>query len=247
MSSTARDRLIQAGFILYPQHGYRALSVRQLAAEAGLSAGMFHHLFASKEAFVGELLQQKYGAAFEALVLQVRADEPVADNLERALWFIAAFVRDHLPWIHRIFADSADGVACVNDFIRQHGTRHVALLLQLIQDGVARGELLPVAPAQQFTHLMGSVVTTMVIGARLNAAGLLNDDFARDLNRHTLSDAAIRQRIRWALQPLLPSEPSIAKALKNCYGVISLCRTTVLSAARCLVSILYYFRYIPPV
>ena len=55
----------------------------------------------------------------------------------------------------------------------------------------------------------------MVIGARLNAAGLLNDDFARDLNRHTLSDAAIRQRIRWALQPLLPSEPSIAKALKN--------------------------------
>ena len=44
--SDTRSQFIAAGFKLYPQHGYRKLSVRMLAAEAGLSAGMFHHLFA---------------------------------------------------------------------------------------------------------------------------------------------------------------------------------------------------------
>ncbi|MBP7301946.1 MAG: TetR family transcriptional regulator, partial [Brachymonas sp.] len=47
MSSSAREQFIEAGMHLYPQYGYRQLSVRLLAAETGLSSGMFHHLFAS--------------------------------------------------------------------------------------------------------------------------------------------------------------------------------------------------------
>lgn len=55
MSKDVRGQFIAAGMKLYPQWGYQKLSVRLLAAEAGVSSGMFHHVFADKDEFVGEL------------------------------------------------------------------------------------------------------------------------------------------------------------------------------------------------
>lgn len=84
---SARGVFLAAGMRLYPSHGYQRLSVRLLAAEAGLSPGMFHHLFASKEAFVAEVLQRKYDAAFAVLQLQVRPGRGVRENLRDAMRF----------------------------------------------------------------------------------------------------------------------------------------------------------------
>ena len=78
---SAREVFLAAGMRLYPELGYQHLSVRLLAAEAGLSPGMFHHLFANKEAFVAEVLQRKYDAAFAELQLQVRPGRSVRENL----------------------------------------------------------------------------------------------------------------------------------------------------------------------
>ena len=109
---SARELFLAAGMRLYPSHGYQRLSVRLLAAEAGLSPGMFHHLFASKEAFVAEVLQRKYDAAFAELQLQVRPGRSVRENLRDALRFLAFFARAHQDWIVRVFSD-APAVAAI--------------------------------------------------------------------------------------------------------------------------------------
>ena len=85
---SAREVFLAAGMRLYPELGYQHLSVRLLAAKAGLSPGMFHHLFANKEAFVAEVLQRKYDAAFAELQLQVRPGRSVRENLRDALRFL---------------------------------------------------------------------------------------------------------------------------------------------------------------
>lgn len=129
---SAREVFLAAGMRLYPELGYQHLSVRLLAAEAGLSPGMFHHLFANKEAFVAEVLQRKYDAAFAELQLQVRPGRNVRENLRDALRFLAFFARAHQDWIVRVFSD-APAVAAIREFIRQYaGMRHVSLIIDLL-------------------------------------------------------------------------------------------------------------------
>lgn len=202
MSSSAHTLFLQAGLALYPDHGYHQLSVRQLAAEAGLSAGMFHHLFASKDDFVGQLLRHKYNEGFAQLVMQLPAAGSVRDKLYAALLLIARFVRANLPWVRRIFADSANGAECVNDFIRHHGSRHVTVLTDLLQTGIDNGELADAALAQYFCFMMGAVIEPLIVAGNLMAANLapplIRDQFAE----HLASDRAIGQRIDWALDAL---------------------------------------------
>lgn len=202
MPPSAYDQFIRAGFALYPQYGYQKLSVRLLAAEAGLSPGMFHHLFASKEAFVGEILQQKYGEGFRLLEDAIVPDIPVRENLRDLLFLLSAFVREHLAWIHRVLADSADGVACINGFIREHGTRHVPLLVRLLVQAITTGELASGSVAQYFCFITAGVMGPMIIGSRFQNAGLLPQTIGAHFADEVMSDDAIRQRIDWTLDAL---------------------------------------------
>jgi len=143
---SAREVFLAAGMRLYPELGYQHLSVRLLAAEAGLSPGMFHHLFANKEAFVAEVLQRKYDAAFAELQLQVRPGRSVRENLRDALRFLAFFARAHQDWIVRVFSD-APAVAAIREFVRQYaGMRHVSLIIDLLARAERQGLLAPAAP-----------------------------------------------------------------------------------------------------
>lgn len=56
----SRTQFISAGLALYPELGYHKLSVRALAAQAKLSAGMFHHLFENKDDFMRQLFEQYF-------------------------------------------------------------------------------------------------------------------------------------------------------------------------------------------
>lgn len=196
-----RDAFIAAGKALYPRYGYRQLSVRLLAAEAGLSPGMFHHLFADKEAYIAEVLQHKYDEAFAQLTLHIRPGRSERDNLCAVLTYLAVFTRENIDWITHIFADAAE-VAGIRDFIRLHGTRHIELLLNLLDSAARRGLLKPAALVQRSSFLMGAVAAPLLIGSRMQAAGILPDNLADHFTPDVQSDAAIAERIDWALTAL---------------------------------------------
>src|SRR5260370_42011448 len=52
---TTREKLIRAGIRLFSQHGYEAIDVDRIAAEAGVTTGPLYHHFKSKMAFYGLL------------------------------------------------------------------------------------------------------------------------------------------------------------------------------------------------
>lgn len=196
-----RDAFIAAGKTLYPRYGYRQLSVRLLAAEAGLSPGMFHHLFADKEAYIAEVLQHKYDEAFAQLTLHIRPGRGERDNLCAVLTYLAVFTRENIDWITHIFADAVE-VAGIRDFIRLHGTRHIELLLNLLDSAARRGLLKPAALVQRSSFLMAAVAAPLLIGSRMQAAGILPDILAVEFTPAVMSDAAIAERIDWALTAL---------------------------------------------
>lgn len=195
------SQFIEAGMRLYPQYGYRKLSVRLLAAEAGVSSGMFHHLFVDKDAFVEELLNNKRKQIFGTLHLDCPANAPPLDRLRQMVWQLAINIRDNLAWLHRVFADGADQVAVVEKFMHAHFSDSASRFLTLLDECRAgtQADLL-----HRWSYLCGSIFAPMIIGARLSDMGVL-PALLENYVPEILSDAAIARRIEWTFAVLFPS------------------------------------------
>ena len=201
MNPTARSQFLAAGAKLYPQYGYRQLSVRLLTAETGLSSGMFHHLFASKADFVAELLESQNADTFGRLDFRTDEHASAVAKLRHAVCLLAGGVRDNLAWINRIFADSADGVETADTFLRQQFDRYSAWLYQLL------GECFPQMPlpdlVMRMSYQCSSVVAPMFLSIRLNNMGILLEEVSSHIPA-VLSDEALEQRIDWTFAALFP-------------------------------------------
>ncbi|MDO5640300.1 MAG: TetR/AcrR family transcriptional regulator [Neisseria sp.] len=208
MSESTRSQLIAAGLKLYPQYGYGRLSVRVLAAEAGVSAGMFHHLFDNKDAFVAELLETHHRHTFGRLNLDnIGADNPF-QCLREVLLRLALCLRDNLAWVQRAFADSGEGAAVIKAFWQRHFSvqhQRLTVLLNRCEAG-DEAEL-----AHRLAYLTGAIGAPMVIGMRMHEMGVLPSGFGEHIPE-IISDAAIGQRIDWALAALFPQADSFLQA-----------------------------------
>ena len=175
--------------------------MRLLAAETGLSSGMFHHLFASKADFVAELLESQNADTFGRLDFRTDENASAVAKLRHAMCLLAGGVRDNLAWINRIFADSADGVETADTFLRQQFDRYSAWLYQLL------GECFPQMPlpdlVMRMSYLCSSVVAPMFLSIRLNNMGILLEEVSSHIPA-VLSDEALEQRIDWTFAALFP-------------------------------------------
>jgi AcrR family transcriptional regulator len=83
----AGQRLLDVAADRFDRHGYHGTSVREIAAEAGLSAKDFYKHFPSKQAVLREIVEATYAAAVVQTEAAVAAagDDP-AGQLEAAVW-----------------------------------------------------------------------------------------------------------------------------------------------------------------
>src|SRR5436305_14597266 len=83
----ARQRLIDAALSRFDQDGYRATSIRQIAADVGCSVAAFYAHFTSKQALLLEILDGIYTAAIAEVetAVALAGDDP-AGRLEAAVW-----------------------------------------------------------------------------------------------------------------------------------------------------------------
>ena len=76
------------------------------------------------------------------------------------------------------------------------------LAYAIINDAERRGLLKPAATVQHSGFLMGAIAAPLLIGSRMQATGILPDIIAADFAPAVMSDAAIAERIDWALTAL---------------------------------------------
>ncbi|WP_395699463.1 TetR/AcrR family transcriptional regulator [Aquabacterium sp.] len=193
--------LLRSGRALYAELGAPGLSQRRLAEHAGVSPGMFHYHFASKDAFLRALLQQLYEEMFAGLTADTAPAGSALERLGSGLFGIARFVREQRPLLMRLALDAANGVAVAREFVAANVPRHMALLAGLLAEAQRRGELPPTRhPLQRVAFLLGAVVAPMVVLPAMGALGVPLPGPA--LGTQVSGDAAIRRRIRVALAAL---------------------------------------------
>ena len=83
---SSSQQFIRAAERLYPQLGYQKLSVRALAAQAQLSSGLFHHLFANKDDFMAQVFAQHFQRALAGWHPSLSADAPPMERLRACIF-----------------------------------------------------------------------------------------------------------------------------------------------------------------
>jgi AcrR family transcriptional regulator len=201
--SQAQDQaLLLAGGRLYPELGCAALSIRRVAQEAGVNPAMVHYHFGSKDAFLRALLQQHYEEMFDALSLTSQGEVNVMERLAAALLGIARFVRDHRPLIARVWADAQAGEAVARDFLRANAPRHLGVLMALLHEAQEQGSLPNRPSLTRFSFLMGAVVAPLILAGGMQRIHAVPASMAGAVATEVMSDAALAQRIEWALLAL---------------------------------------------
>jgi AcrR family transcriptional regulator len=194
--------LLRSGLALLPQLGCAGLSVRRVAEHAGVNPAMFHYHFGNKATFLQAVLQQLYEQMFAKLSAGAAREGPVLDRLQAALITLGSFVREHHALVGRLAVDAANGETVVHDFVRANAPRHLGLLMQLMAEAEAAGELQPAPPLQRFVFLMGAVLSPMLVAPAMASLGVAPAIVGNAVQTQVLSDDAIKQRVQMALAAL---------------------------------------------
>jgi AcrR family transcriptional regulator len=199
--------LLDSGRRLYPRLGCEGLSVRTLAADAGVNQAMFHYHFKNKDAFLRVLLQQLYEEMFGALSAAAQQHGAPLQRLSTSLATMARFAREHRRVLARVWTDALSGERVARDFFARNAPRHVGLLFTLLQEAQAAGQLRKVPPLQRFSFVMGSVLLPIIFISGLLESGGGAIAVMPGFDEQVLSDAAIEARIAWAIDALQPAPP----------------------------------------
>ncbi len=199
--------LLRSGRVLYADGGCEGLSLRALAEHAGVNLGMFHYHFKSKDNFLRQLLQQMYEEVFAMLSVEAAQDGPALERLRQALLVLARFLREHRPFVARVWADAAQGQPAAREFVRANAPRHLGLLLGLMAQAERAGALRPMPPLQRFVFVMGAVAAPMFIAPVVADIGIGGALTPAALAAQALSDGAISARVDLALDALRAPQP----------------------------------------
>jgi AcrR family transcriptional regulator len=92
-----RERLIAAGYAVLSENGYEATTVKEVARIAGVSPGLFHYYFASKEELLIAVLREA-GARYGRFMQELRTTVPADQFLEAAFAAVQERVRQEPGW-----------------------------------------------------------------------------------------------------------------------------------------------------
>lgn len=91
----ARDLILEAALAAFAEHGFHGANMRDIAGRAGVSQGLVHHHFGSKEAlwnFVGERISADF---LEFMAEAISPDVPAEESVARALGNYMAYWKEH--------------------------------------------------------------------------------------------------------------------------------------------------------
>lgn len=198
--------MLASGRALFPLHGCGGLTVRMVAEHAGVTLGLFHYHFGSKDRFLRSLLQNLYEEMFGSLSGAVEWPGPPLLRLRGALLFLGGFLRTHGAEVGRIWADAGQGEPVAVAFVRENAPRHLQLLTSLMAEAEQAGDLKPMPALQRMAFVMGAVAAPVLIAGRLQTMDLGTALPVPLLTPQILSDAAIAARVDLAIAALRGQE-----------------------------------------
>lgn len=200
-----RQKLLDTGLALATEKGLRGLTVRELAAAAGVNLGTFVYHFGNRDAFIGELVELWYVPLFEDLkAVAARGAYPSAlAAFEATMQALITLVGRQRGFVNHLLGDAMAGEAAAQRFLLSLPERHPLLLFELIRRAQAEGSLVAGHPLQLMIFVMGAVGLPLVIAGGGRQLAWLPEQAIPFMAQLDNPEAAM-QRLAWALRGLRP-------------------------------------------
>ncbi|HTB23678.1 MAG TPA: TetR/AcrR family transcriptional regulator [bacterium] len=202
----AKKRLIEAGKEILEETGFSGLSVRAVAARAGVNLGLVSYHFGGKAAFVHQVAQELYDEFFLDFSLQVEGENDPLAALRKGLLRLARFVRDRRRMVRSLLKDLTDGDAEAKRFVLTNVPRHGIILAGLVHRCQDEGRLAKLPVPVAMTTLMGVVVFPTLVAEPIARAkfGGQGPSHRKMIEDSLLTDGALELRVDLALKALKP-------------------------------------------
>jgi AcrR family transcriptional regulator len=179
-----RHSLLEAAARLLQREGTDALSVRHIAAEAGVAPMCVYNRFGGKNGIVDELFID----GFDELAMRMRgiAVSDARDGLVASAECYWAFAQER-PQMYAVMFDRAVSGYTPSDEARQHAADCFGTLVALVGRGIDAGVLAPADPIDVAHQLWASMHG--LVSLTLRGLGFIDDV---DGFRHRLVDTLLR-------------------------------------------------------
>ena len=136
-----RNTILRTAQQLFMEHGYRAVSTRQIADGCGLTQPALYHHFADKQDLYVAVMKESLSETQAALERILRRNESVQERLKRfARYLLSSTERDHAMMMHDIQQElSVTSRAVLNEAF-QAGI--ITPIRSLLEEGTRQGVLL---------------------------------------------------------------------------------------------------------
>lgn len=168
-SASTRERICEAALLGFAESGVEATSIRDVAAAAGVSAGLVQHHFASKDELRGAVNQYVVERAAETFAELPAAESP-ADILRELGDRVTGWAREHpeaLTYVARLSADEDPAALKIFDAFLEIGNQQWRRLAEM---EVLRADLdMEWAAMQVIVLILGSALFEGAISRHLPA------------------------------------------------------------------------------
>jgi len=184
----ARAKIMAAAEELFAARGYAGTPIRDIAAAAGVNGAMIHYYFGNKEGLYRSILETAATEVRALLKEAAREDEPTRERLARFIHAYATYVLNHPNLARIIHRELLDGSNHLKQVVQKQLGKNYAMLREIIDEGIRRGELRAVDADLTPISLIGMIVFFQ-IGRPIVSAALgkrrYDERFIKRLSEHT--------------------------------------------------------------
>jgi TetR/AcrR family transcriptional regulator len=159
-----REALLQAAGRLFAAHGYRAVSLREIAQDAGVTPAMIHYYFGDKQGLYDAMLEEVFARVLQRVRGALSGKTGLGDGLPDLLEVLTSTFAAE-PWlpglmIREVFSEEG---RFRERFIDAYASQMAALLPALVQREIAAGRFRDdLDPRLAFVSLLGMTVFPFV-------------------------------------------------------------------------------------
>jgi AcrR family transcriptional regulator len=157
LDGVSREMRVRAAALrLFREKGYHATSMRDIAVEVGMNKGSLYSYIRSKEDLLIPLFEHAMGL-LTAEIETITADASLTptERLTRAIHAHVTNVAEHLDILTVYLSEwrqlTSDSLATV----REKRERYAGLFLEILEDGVARGEFRSIDTHSAMLNIIG--------------------------------------------------------------------------------------------
>jgi AcrR family transcriptional regulator len=146
-----KERLLKAALDVFAEQGYTAASVDEIAARAGVTKGALYYWFRDKEDLAADVQRELWASIAAEARQGIDRDATTSDNLKLSFRAYLRSLREHS--YARFFLRDCWAVPSLEAVGRAQQEAGVAMVQRHVEEGIARGDLVPV-DAETLTRVL---------------------------------------------------------------------------------------------